>query len=62
MPATELLREAHRIVKRGGCLMIGSAPTEISAEYASEILSAVGFADARTLDAFAGKVMFAVRT
>lgn len=62
MPATELLREAHRILKRGGCLVIGTAPTEASAEFGPEVLSAVGFADARMLDAFAGKVMFAVRT
>jgi hypothetical protein len=62
MSATELLREAQRILKRGGCLMIGSAPTGASSEYGPEILSAVGFADAKMLDAFAGKVIVAVRT
>jgi hypothetical protein len=62
MPAMELLGEAQRILKRGGCLVIGSAPTDASSQYGPEILSAVGFADARMLDAFAGKVIFAVRT
>jgi hypothetical protein len=63
MPATELLREARRILKHGGCLMIGTTPTEFSAEYVSpEILLAVGFADPKRLDAFPGNATFAVRT
>jgi len=58
MPATELLREAHRILKHGGCLMFGATPVE----YAPAILLAVGFAEPKLIDGSAGKAIFAVRT
>jgi hypothetical protein len=62
MPATELLREAHRILKSGGCLMIGATPAGFSVEYAPSVLLAVGFAEPKWLDASGGKALFAVRT
>jgi SAM-dependent methyltransferase len=62
IPATELLREAHRILKPGGCLMIGATPAESSAEYAPSALLAVGFAEPKWLDASGGKALFAVRS
>jgi len=58
MPAAELVREAHRILKSGGCLMIGAAPAEFSAS----TLVAVGFAEPKSSDAAGSKTLFAVRT
>lgn len=62
MPLAELLREAHRLLKRGGSFLIGMMPGGSRAESVSvQTLLAAGFADAKTLDAFGATAVLAVR-
>jgi predicted methyltransferase len=62
MPLAELLREAHRMLKRGGSLLIGMTPGDSrTPSLSAQTLLAAGFADAKTLDAFGANVVFAVR-
>jgi SAM-dependent methyltransferase len=60
--ATELIAAAHRVLKRGGCVLIAVARPDVSAEPAiGDIVASAGFGDAKRLDGIVGQALLAVR-